>query len=341
MRLDLSVYAGLMVVGLGIAYWASIPVEEGDSDKVALASFEPTTIASMEFHAKGIDVKAVRRADKKFWVDFHKVEAVPQPPPAGSGSGSAAVPPPPPPVETKDRFLANEKLDQLAKSFNPLQALRVIGPVGDDKQMEEYGLKDQTDFFSLTTDGGKTYKIILGKRSYGTKNRFAMEEGGKRVVLLDDEGFDNLEKANLRAYDRRLYEFELSTVSAAVVRAGGKEKRLAHRQRDKSGELLWTDDDEKAAQKAQYDAWMDRVNKLRLAGYASDDELKLAEAAPPFLEIAFEGSSGVLDTVVFRKIVQGDKPAYFVSSSFLKTTGKLVPARVEPIEKDLGAITGS
>ncbi len=345
MRVDLGVYAGLMVVGLGAAYWASLPVEEGEAERVALAAFEPGSIAAMTFHSKETDVTAQRRPDKKFWVDFHKLESLNPPPPheaigSGSGSAVAAVPPVLPPVETKERFLGNEKMDQLAQSFNPLSALRVIGPVGDEKQMEEFGLKDKTDYFVLTTDAGKSFKLLLGKRSYGTKNRFAMEEGGNRVLLLDDEGFDNLEKANLRAYDRRLYDFEMSEVTAAAIKVGGKEKRMAHTQRDKSGEPIWTDDEDKAPPKAQYDAWMDRVSKLRLSGYATEEELKQAASAPPFLEISFEGKAGVRDTVIFRKVMQGDKPAYFVTSNFLKTQGKLVTSRVDPVEKDLGAIMG-
>jgi hypothetical protein len=339
MRLDLTVYAGLMVAGLGLAYWASLPVEEGEAEKVALVSYDPNTIQTMSFHSKDVDAVATRREDKKFVVDFRKVDELPPstPPASGTGSGSA---PKPAPTESKEHFQANENLDQLAQTFNPLSAMRIVAQNPDDKQLEDFGLKERSDYFALKTDQGKTFKIFLGKRSYGTKNRFALEEGGTRVLLLDDEGFDNLEKANLRAFDRRLYDFEMADVTAAVIKANGKEKRMAHSQRDKSGELIWTDDDEKAPQKQQYDAWMDRLSKLRIASYGSDEDQKRAAAAPPLLEVTFEGKSGVRDTVVIRKVMDGDKPVHFVTSNYLKTQAKLVPARVEPLEKDTAQIVG-
>lgn len=340
MRLDLSVYAGLMVVGLGVAYWASLPVDEGEAEKVTLAAFDPKTVAEMSFHGKDTDVTAQRREDGRFWVDYRKTEEAAPPPKADPAKPDAAKPEPPKPVEVKERFLANDKVDQLAKSFNPLAALRVVAAQADDKQLDEFGLKDKADWFQLKTTDGKTYKIFLGKRSYGTKNRFAQEDGAKRVLLVEDEGFDNLEKANQRAYDRRLYSFEMSDVSAAAIRAGGKSRRMAHSQRDKQGELLWTDDEAAAPQKASYDAWMDRLSKLRLAGYATDDEAKRAQTTAPILEVVFEKGGSPLDTVTFFKVMEGDKPAYYVTSGFLKTFGKLVPARVEPVEKDVGSIMG-
>ncbi len=348
MRRDVGFYGILLAASLGLAYWASLPRSEGDAEKVAIVTFEPKKVTTMSYKVKDTTVAVAKRADGRFWVDFNKVEppyTPPPPPPALPGAPAPEPPSPKPSVEIKERFLANEKIEQFTKMFAPLNALRVIGKV-DDKQLEEFGLKDRTDVFELKTSDGKGYKLFLGKRGYGTKTRFALEDGDSsraRVLLVDDEGLDNLEKANLRAYDRRIVAFELVDATHALAQGadGAKAKRFAHLQRDKNGELLWTDDEENAQPKASYDGWMDRVAKLRLSGYASPDEEAKLAAAPAFLTVTFEKQGQKLDSMVFKKTPDGDKSAYWVYSDFLGVHGKLVPARVEPVEKDAPGILGA
>ena len=71
------------------------------------------------------------------------------PPPAATGEAKT----------TNDRFLANEKMDELVAGFNPLNALRVIGKA-DDKQLDEFGLKEKTDSITVKA-GDKTLTNVV------------------------------------------------------------------------------------------------------------------------------------------------------------------------------------
>lgn len=358
MRLDISIYGALLAAGLGAAYWASQPTDEsGDEEKVQVVSLDPATISEISFSTKdptsGVAVEAVakrRDGSPRFWVTHVKTEPVkdvPNPhaakdpikdPTKGAAKDVSEVSDgPKPPKVTTEQFLANEKMDELTKSFEPFVAARIIGNVGDD-QLAEFGLKGATDRLVVKTSDGKTLALLLGKKSYGSRNRFVLEtEGQGRVLLVDDQGLENLERAPLRLYDRRLVSFELADVQNAVVTAGTQSKRLAHTQRDKTGELLWTEDEENAQPKPSFDSWMDKVAKLRITAYGeAADEAALAGVAP-FLEIAFEKDGKVLDTIKLKK-VPGEPPVYWVTSDFLGLHGKIPPARIEPIEKDLGSI---
>jgi hypothetical protein len=339
MRLDIGAYGALLAVGLGAAYWASLPAPEGDEEKVSIYAVEPKSISEVTYKSKEVDAVASRREDGRFLVTHTKTEEV-KPPPKDPHKPDAPPPPAQPPKVTTEHFVANEKMDELLKAFNPLTATRVIGKV-DDKQLEDFGLKAKDEVFTVKADGGKTYTLVLGKRSYGSRNRFAMEEGGSgRVLLVDDTSFENLERAPLRMYDRRLVGFEFDEVAKAHITAGGKEKRLAHTQRDKSGQLLWTDDEENATAKPSYDSFMDKVTKLRLTAYADPTEEAGLKDLKPFLEITFEKNGQPLDHLTFTKTT-GDKPVYWITSDFLKTHAKLMNGRVEPLEKDVGAmVTG-
>jgi hypothetical protein len=238
--------------------------------------------------------------------------------------------------------LAGEKLTDLVNALNPLNAVRDLGKV-DESQLEEFGLKDAKSKFTVTTDDGKSYSLTLGKRSYGTRNRFVRESGdgaSGRVLLIDDAGIEDLERANVRLYERRLTGTQFDDVTKVEIAADGKAKRLDHTQRGKDGELVWTDDEEKAQPKASYAGWMDRVEKLRLAAFASEAELQKLQGVTPFLTIALEKDGKVVERMEFRKADNAGKMEYFVTTDFLKTAGKMAAGRVEPIEKDLATILG-
>lgn len=359
MRLEIGLYSLLLAASVGAAYWASLPTKEGDETKVSLASIEPKQVTEVSFVSKDVEVAATRReGDGRFWLDWKKTETIPAPKSAqssatatatgtatgaGTNTGTStgteiAQTPDKPAEETKistERFLGNEKMDELLASFSPLQALRLIGKV-DASQLKEYGLDDQSTKITVKA-GNQTVSLILGKKSYGSRHRFALE--GDRVVLIDDQSLENIERANLRLYDRRLVAKDLEEVGKVEISAAGKSRRMNHTQRDKNGELLWTDDEDGAASKPAYGSFMDKIGKLRLTAYAdSEQEATLAQTAP-FLEIALEKDGKPIDKIVFKKIPgDKDKPEYFVTSGFLKAHGKLPAARLEPIEKDIEPI---
>jgi hypothetical protein len=339
MRLDLGVYSALLACGLGAAYWASLPAKAGDEEKISVYQISPKQVAELHYKSKEVDATAARRPeDGRFWVHHVKTEEF-KTPPKDPHNPKAPEPVTPPPKVTTETFLANEKMDELLKSFDPFQASRVIGKV-DDKQLDDFGLKDKGEVWTIKDEGGKVWTLYLGKRSYGSRSRFAMEEGG-RVILVDDTGFENLERAPLRMYDRRIVGFESADPTKAVVTIGDKGKTLEHSQRDKNGETLWTDATPNAGPKASNDSFMDKVAKLRLTAYADEKEAASLKAVKPFLTIGFEKNGTALDQLVFKKTggeKPGDKPTYWVTTGFLKTYGKLVPSRMEPIEKDAPAL---
>jgi hypothetical protein len=369
MRRDLGVYGGLLAVSLGAAYWASLPEAEtgGDEERVEIVGIDPKSVSEVAITSKDgeatIDAAAVRdQATGRYWVAHTRTEPVkapakkeePKDPHAGlldtgtaastgtdTSAATGSVVPPEPKV-TKERFLTNEKMDEFLKGLNPLVAARVIGKV-DDAALEEFGLKDRGPKVTVKGEGGKPlFSAWLGKRSYGSRNRFVLEEvDGKpgRVLLIGDEGLENLERAPLRMYERKLVGVEVEEVSKVELKAGERVKRMSHTQRDKNGELVWSDDEENAPPKPSYDSWMDKINKLRLTAYADEAQEQTLKTTAPFLEVGLEKDGKEVDRLVFKKLA-GEKPEYFVTSKFLGVHAKVVPARAEPIEKDLDALMG-
>jgi hypothetical protein len=249
--------------------------------------------------------------------------------------------PPPQPVVTRERFLGNEKMGELLATLSPLVATRVFTNV-DAKQLEEFGLKDTSQKFTIKTLDGKTYGFLLGRKSYGSPHRFVLEENSdqksQRVLLVDNGPFENLERAPKRLYDRRFIGEEFDNITKAEIKTpSGLSAKIAHTQKNKEGQLLWTEDEADAQARPSYDSFMDRIQKLRLSQYASVDQEAKLKDLQPFLTISLEKEGKVVDVVSFKKLA-GDKPQYFVTSKFLKIHGEMISSRVEPIEKDIDSV---
>ncbi len=249
--------------------------------------------------------------------------------------------PPPQPVVTRERFLGNEKMGELLATLSPLVATRVFTNV-DAKQLEEFGLKGATQKFTIKTLDGKTYGFLLGRKSYGSPHRFVLEENSdqksQRVLLVDNGPFENLERAPKRLYDRRFVEEEFENISKAEIKTpSGLSAKISHTQKNKEGQLLWTEDEPDAQARPSYDSFMDRIQKLRLSQYATPEQEAKLKDLQPFLTMSLEKDGKVVDVISFKKLIT-DKPQYFVTSKFLKIHGEMIAPRVEPIEKDIDSV---
>lgn len=340
MRLDMLANTVLLAAGLGFAYWASLPISEDQTQRINVIDIPAKTVATMRLSGPDLSVVAERReGGDRYWITYSSTQRVPAPSAATESKASEASSEQG--VTThEERMLSNEKFDELLASFAPLQAERILGQVKED-QYSEFGLDGFKWRFVITQDNGKETHYFLGKKSYGSSNRFIMETdaSGKpgRVLLVSDQGFDNFEKAQLRMHDRRLVGVAFEDVTKVTVKSGSTTKRLDHTQKGKDGELVWTDDEEGATAKPSYATWMDKINKLRLAGYATPEQEQQLAGTEPFLEITLEKGGSIVDTMVFRKL-PGDAPQYFVTSGFLKVSAHIVTSRAEPIEKDISTI---
>ena len=328
MRLDIYVYGVLLAAGLGTAYWASLPVPEGSDEKVSVFAIDPKSVTEIAFKTATSDLVAIKRpSDGRFWITLTTTEPPVENPhlPKDHKQPTAKV--------TTERFLANDKMTELLSNLNPLYSDRILGQV-DAKQLVDYGIKDSKDSWTIKSSGAKDFTLVLGKRSYGTRSRFAEQSAVKgQVILIAGEDLENLERANARLYERRLTNVDLAEVTKADVAVGSKSKTIVHTQRGKDGELLWTEAADGAKPKGSLDSFMDKIGKLRLTEYAPATEEAALQAAAPFLTIGLTKGGKSVDHLVFKKIGT-DKPVYWVTSDFLQTYAKVLNNRVESLEKD-------
>lgn len=332
MRLDITAYSLMLVGGLGLAYWASLPVSDSDPNKVSLFSVEPKAIAKMTLTGGEAEVAATRNDEGRYWIDFKKAAPVK---PEGVPEGHPAPAP-----EAAERFLAGEKMKDLLAAFNPLEAQRSLGKV-DQAALEEFGLKDAKEKFTLTTASGSTFSLVLGKQSYGSRNRFVLDERDGKVLLVGGDAFGDLARANIRLFERSILSGPIEEVQKAEIKAGGKERRFDHTKKDQNGALQWSEDSEGAAANAGFKSWFDKIDRLRLVSYADAGQTESAEKQTPFLVVNFLKDNKPVDELRFVRVDEAGQAAYWVKSSYLASWVKLAANRMEPIEKDIATMLGS
>jgi len=319
MRLDITAYSVLLAGGLGLAYWASLPVGESDPNKVSVFVVDPKAVIELSLAGGEADVMAQRReGDDKFWITYTK-----------TGTESAT-----------ERFLSGDKIKDILAALNPLEAQRSIGKI-DDKQAEEFGLKEAKEKFTVKTNSGKTLTLIVGKQSYGSRNRFVRDEGDGRVLLVNGDMISDLSKANIRLFERNLLGGPIEEANRAEARVGAKSKKFDHTKKDANGSRTWSDEGEGAVANASYKSWFDKIDRLRLVSYATPEQATALEKQVPFLEVLFEREQKGTEALTFLKSPAADQTEYWVKSSYLGGWAKLAANRMEPIEKDIPTIVGN
>ena len=370
---DYFVYFVVMLLGLGSAYWASLPSDEGGEEKVSIATISPNSIKNIEYISPKVTMNLYPRGNARdFWIDITKHSVVNNDKPKGvekasdhdhhhghdhgsnhddkelqnNESTELAV------AERADvnssllkreKFKASDKINDIIDGFNPFQGLRLIGQDMSEKELSEFGLTDSKDKIIVTNKDGEEFTYILGSKSYGSRNRFLLDSQSGKVMLVDGRPFESLERADFRLYERRLYSFNLDDVVAADIRANDQTTSLLHTSRNAKGELQWTNKDSATTSKSSYESWINKIHRLRLMNYQVDEVRAALKSSRPFLQISFEGKSGVLDELSFYSESYLQEPGtnsrkFYVFSKFLGEFAELSSNRMDPIKKDLATI---
>jgi len=371
---DYSLYLVIMLLGLGTAYWASLPTVESSEEKVSIATILPTSVKNIQYLTPKVSMNVYPQENgRDFWIDFTKHAGAKEsdtakkdtekdkeaaenihhghshahgensdhPEDLGeeiSETASANADP-----EKQEKFKASEKINDIVEGFNPFQGLRLIGQNLSDEELKEFGIIDSKEKLIITNKDGAEFTYILGSKSYGSRNRFLQDTQSSKVILVDGRPFESLERADFRLYERRLYDFNLDDVVSVDIKAKSQVTSLEHTTRDAKGELQWTNKGNVTTSKSSYESWINKIHRLRLMNFQVDEVRDKLKSTQPFLQISFNGKSSALGNLSFYRVTESQNsksPAnrYWVYSQFLGEFAELSANRMDPIEKDMESI---
>ena len=107
MKRETGFFSGLFICSLALAWCASMPASSKDADQKSIVSISPAQVGTVELTATDNKVVITSRGEDRWWIESTK--------PAG-----------------QERFLASSKMKEVLAQFNPLEAIRVIGPVKEE-----------------------------------------------------------------------------------------------------------------------------------------------------------------------------------------------------------------
>ncbi len=317
MRKQIFGYIALLCVALGVAYLASNPADDKGEMANDWYSIKPDQIKSIRYEDPQVKTK-IEPKDFGYWAEVEEKKKLPD--------GSEKT--------EEEAFKASGEMKPIEEELNPLVALRVVGSA-KDQNLADYGLQEQNRKFVVEPKSGPALTLIIGKKSYGSREAFALDEAKQEVILISGNIVDQVKNARTRLYERDIVKAEDERIKKAEVTHQGKTVRWDHSERDQNGALLWRDDKEGAPAQASYRNWMDKIYKTKVMSFPSLEEQKRISSLQPFLVVTFFGERGEIDKVSFFK-EEGDK--YYATSSSLKTWVAVNPSRITPIEKDIEGI---
>lgn len=341
-RLSAAIYGGLLVVLLGGAWvrWTAGPPVELDG-KVVLVDGDADDLERIVFTITDKETATLTRKEDAFgtywWVEHTKTDekkAPPPPPPVPGGPDTPPEPPPEPVVEkvtSTQVFKAGTAGDDLAKSMSPLLALRKLEGV-DAAKSGTIGLDAPVEFLEITRKG-RTTRIALGGEVYGTRDRYAREEGTGTLYLVDDETLRPLKFARTRLPDRDLWPFAQNEITAlGIVGPGGATVELVQKNADDAAKATWARASAPEAPDEQINTWVSQALKLK--------STTTPEVLPTTLEDRFSlvltGPRGKVLTVKVQQ--EGADGDYYASSEHTRTPVKLLKSAVGPLADDVSTL---
>jgi hypothetical protein len=323
---DLIPWFVALVLALGLAYWASIPVNDQGSTKVAVVRLKEASVASIELVADVGKVVATKASDAsgRWWI------AVDRSGDSARAEGTGDI--------LKEKFIASEKFKDFVGDFSPLEAIRVVGKVSDDK-LADYGLKDSKKTLLVKDSvGTQLIGLTIGKTLYGGRNVYALNQNDGTVVLLSGDLVTDFERPELRFFERSLTSFSPEDVRAAEVAVGDKSKRFTHSTKDAKGASVWTLDGGDGSQSAQFASWMEKMMQLKASAYASEADESTLSALPVSFEVRLDGQSTAGQLIQIKKRQINGTYEYWAFTSHLKWHVKVASTRAETLDKDVPKI---
>lgn len=241
-----------------------------------------------------------------------------------------------PKQETMD-FKANNAIEFFIEFVSRLKALRVIGPK-DKLDLASYGLTPDNPVMTIATKDGKTLKLQVGAKSYGSDKVYALDLSSNEVILISNFQVRKIKDPRKRLFENRVVDLNFDEVKTATATVGKVSKSFEMKGKTPTSTKFWFPAGTSTARSEDMSAWMYDLRRLQVTAYASQEQRLQIESMPIVFTLTFDKGMATEETVVLRKTTNSasKKPVFWVKSKFLTTYAK---AKTHQVEKMLRAMS--
>lgn len=341
MRREIIIHGLFLASASAFTFWASQDAPEASSTEHALFGAAAASIANIRYQDLNQTV-SVTPGDGFYWIEVSSNAQNPATSNQGSPANAQLN-------ESKtQRFVAGSQIEQFLKNLDPLIAERVIGKVEESK-LGEYGIDDKSPRLEVFNKNGEKYELKLGKKAFGSSNRYAKYDNNGNVLLLRSTLVEGIESAPTKLIERKLFKTEPSGMAGISVSRGGQtQKFYVSKPATEESDPVWgRSQDEKGGDK-ELSAWINKFDKLRSKAYASAEQEKALGNQKPILTIEFESTAKIQETVDFFKVKSTEIPntdssqeySYWAKIGRFMAFVSIDANRISAIEQDMGKILG-
>ena len=239
--------------------------------------------------------------------------------------------------EKQQAFMAGEAGDKLMASLAPLMAKRLIELSGD--KVSEFGLDDPEAVLTIRRQGKPDKVLEIGGEAYGVKDRYVRDTDTGKVYLVDDQTFKPLQYAKSRLPERNLIPTDKEDVVTVTVEGSGQQITLEHKNRDDKDAEFWAVQGSEAASDVA-EAWLDKVFRLRSAGFIQTAEIPTG-LNPAFTLVATAADGAATSVTVSSGNDPDGKETWYAKSTHTRELVKLHKVLASEAAEDLATVFSS
>ena len=346
---EVRVYVFLLLVALGFSYQA-LTAETAPSAAETVVVFDPgkdgatsvgwtgeRSAAHLEFSGP-VD-------DSEVWITAGRRQRIqaPAPPPdepdtepksdeaTTDATAPAEAESPPEPVYGEPEltsFPGNTTAQGLSEQFAPLTALRRFDSLSEE-QIAEMGLSEASSHLAIE-GGGRTFRLEIGDKAYGSSDLYAREPGSSTAYLLSRKVVGSLKSATTSLRDKNLFGFSATDAHTASIEAAAtKKKTLArHLGRHDKDNAFWSTDTGESIDPA-LDTLIKRVFEAKATKYLKTADAPDEAQLEPLVALSFRDDSRELGSIAFARQLDpeksdADSKAYFWYAKSTRSRGQWV-----------------
>jgi hypothetical protein len=298
--------------------------------------------------------------EKTFWISTRRKTEAEMHGKAKSPSPDGIKPPPDTELEPIDkdkpadphgidpgkprRFRSNAAFAEYTKRLAPLTAARSLGVLPKDK-LAGFGFATVGTWLTIDC-GGKTTRLEVGERTYGTGQRYVRDTQTKVAYLVDDGVVGDFQSAQFKFLQQNMHELALAEVEEIVVEAKGTQKKLLHRDRKLAERAVWVDASAPTQRNELYGNWLARVERLRVRDYLAQgaepgsDLVGAGAQVTPVLSVRYVVEGRPKATLDMVRVESGNQTRYYARSDTTVVWVSLFDSTAKEIEQDVGLVVG-
>jgi hypothetical protein len=242
-------------------------------------------------------------------------------------------------------FLASPKFLERLQTLAPLRAMRAVGKVSD-KQLADFGL-DKVGTYLRISCGGRKLALDVGGRTYGLSDQYVRDPKTKQVYLLNGQMVMDLESAQFKFMQTDLHNFPLAEVDSVVIKSGGKERKLLHRNRLNPEDARWVDAAAPDKRNELFGNWFQRLEHLRAksfldAGKEPGSDLQIeATGTTPVLNIEYELEGKKQGNLELVRVDTAQGGLYYARTEATHRWVTMYDSQAKQLEDDSALVVGA